>query len=74
MIVHSMVDGPARNEWRNDYRRHSHSELGKLETMMIILRCRSFVARADGVWRSHMVEEATVLVMGDNQQAFVPVR
>ncbi len=74
VIVDRMIDCAARDQRRNNQRRHSNAELGKVEPVMVVLRVGHFVTRTDRWRRRHVIVEATVFVVGNHQNAFVPVR
>ena len=74
MIVDRSVDYVLLDEWRDDNRRNSYTELVEPKVIEDIVFIAYAVAWRRHRWRTDMIVEAAVFVIGDQQKAFVPVR
>ena len=73
MVVDGVVHQVPRDQRRDDHRGHPHAEAAKVEVVVVVLRIRDRVTRRHRRWRRHVIVEAAVLVVGQDQQALIPV-
>jgi len=73
MIVDRVVDGAAGDQWRHHDRRDANAVLCEIEAVFVGAVI-GIVARANRDSRSDTIIEAAMLVVGDDEQAVIPVR
>src|SRR5579872_573298 len=69
-----MVDCVLRNPGGDDNRRNPRSILLEGKTILVMTVCERRVSRRNSCWRNRMIEKASVLVPGNDENAALPNR